>query len=81
MDRFHRDSRGQDTRNGRVCQFCSRMDPEFASRKPVDRLVQTQLDDIASAHLTEDGYVRHRIAELTKMRAFHVQGEGLQKSA
>jgi len=69
MDRFHRESHGQDTRNGRECQFCSLMDPQFSQRKAIDRLVQGKLPDIASAHLTEDGYVQHRIAELRKKRA------------
>jgi hypothetical protein len=28
------------------------------------------LEDTASAHITEDGYVKHRIAELVKRRLF-----------
>jgi hypothetical protein len=44
------------------------MDPNFASRRPMDRMVLYKLDDNASAHLTEDGYVKHRIAELMKKR-------------
>lgn len=78
---FHRDSRGQDTRNGRECGFCSLMDPDFAKRKPMDRLVQSKLDDIAPAHLTEDGYVRHRIAELIRRRASLFPSPDLRKSA
>lgn len=65
---FHRDSRGQDTRNGRECQFCSTADPDFHKRQPMDRLVQAKLEDSAAAHFTEDGYVRHRIAELLQRR-------------
>jgi hypothetical protein len=34
----------------------------------MDRLVLSKLDDTAAAHLTEDGYVKHRIAELLKKR-------------
>ena len=66
MDLFHRESLGKDTRTGRECQFCSGLDPNFAKRDPLDRLVVSNLSDTAAAHLTEDGYVRHRIAELKK---------------
>jgi len=69
MDRFHRSSRGEDTRNGRECQFCHAMDPDFGRRMPMDRLVHSTLDDTASAHLTEEGYVKHRIAELVRKRS------------
>jgi hypothetical protein len=69
MDRFHRKPEHTDTRNGRECRFCSSMDPDFSRRHPIDRMVVPKLDDTASAHLTEDGYVRHRIAELVKRRA------------
>jgi hypothetical protein len=44
----------------------------------MDRLVLSKLDDTASAHLTEDGYVKHRIAELMNKRAV---GMSLVKSA
>ena len=56
------------------------MDPEFASRRPMDRMVVHKLEDTASAHLTEDGYVKHRIAELIKKRAV-VFNAPLQRSA
>lgn len=79
MDLFHRKYQGIDTRTGRDCQFCRQADPDFAKRKPMDRLVQS--DDIASAHLTEDGYVKHRIAELMKKRPFRFVDEGVAKSA
>lgn len=69
MDLFHRELQGKDTRTGRDCQFCFRVDPDFVKRDPMDRLVLSQLDDTAAAHLTEDGYVKHRIAELLKKRA------------
>ena len=71
MDPFHRKSEGADTRTGRDCQFCFRSDPDFSKRKPIDRLVLSKQDDSASAHLTEDGYVKHRLAELVKLRARH----------
>jgi hypothetical protein len=39
------------------------------------------LDDTAAAHITEDGYVKHRIAELMKKRAFGTIEGSLPKSA
>lgn len=69
MDLFHRQHEHTDTRSGRECSFCSTMDPDFATRRPIDRMVVPKLDDTASAHLTEDGYVKHRIAELVKKQA------------
>jgi hypothetical protein len=64
MDFYHRSLKGRDTHHGRECQFCRLADPDFERRKPVDRLVQSERSDGASAHLTEDGHVKHRIAEL-----------------
>lgn len=65
MDLVHRKPQHGDTRTGRDCRFCHRLDPEFSSRKPMDRWVVKELDDTASAHLTEDGYVKHRMLEMT----------------
>jgi hypothetical protein len=83
MDLFHRKSqgKGKDTPTGRDCQFCYRVDPDFTQREPMDRLVLSMLDDTAAAHLTEDGYVKHRIAELTRKRATGCIDSGLAKSA
>ena len=81
MDTFHRNSQGQDTRYARECEFCLHMDPEFAQRKPMDRLVRSKMDEGASSHLTEDGYVRHRIAELLRKRANSVPNGSWLKSA
>jgi hypothetical protein len=81
MDLFHRDPHNQDTRNSRECLFCRQMDPNFARRRPMDRLVQTKLEDAASAHLTEEGYLRHRIAELARLRARLAPQPELRKSA
>jgi hypothetical protein len=81
MDLFHRESLGKDTPTGRECQFCRRADPDFAKRDPMDRLVLSMLDDTAGAHITEDGYVKHRIAELMKKRPFGTIGAALPKSA
>jgi len=81
MDLFHRPSRGQDTRTGRECQFCRNMDPAFFGRQPMDRLVQSKLEDVASAHMTEEGYLKHRIAELVKKQAAMSTGSALPRSA
>lgn len=81
MDLFHRESLGKDTPIGRDCQFCSHADPDFAKRDPMDRLVLSMLDDTAAAHITEDGYVKHRIAELMKKRPFGPMDGVLPKSA
>src|SRR5690242_5559088 len=55
-----------DPQPGRRCQFCEEFDPDFEQRKPMDQLVAVQANDIASAHLTEDGHVTHRLMELRK---------------
>jgi len=57
------------------------MDSNFAQRRPMDRLVQTSLEDVAAAHLTEEGYLRHRIAELSVLRARLQPQPDLRKSA
>jgi len=83
MDLFHRKSqvKGKDTPTGRDCQFCYRADPDFTKRDPMDRLVLCKSDDTAAAHLTEDGYVKHRIAELLKKRALGGISTGLARPA
>ena len=81
MDLFHRESLGKDTPTGRDCQFCYRADPDFSKRDPLDRIVLAQLEDTASAHLTEDGHVKHRIAELLKKRGLGRIDTKLLKSA
>jgi hypothetical protein len=52
-----------DTRTGRDCQFCQH-DPEFENRNPIDRLVSSKQNDTAAVHMTENGYVLHRMLEL-----------------
>jgi hypothetical protein len=83
MDLFHRKSqgKGKDTPSGRDCQFCNSVDPNFSKRDPMDRLVLSMLDDTAAAHLTEDGYVKHRIAELSKKQSLDGIEIDLAKSA
>jgi hypothetical protein len=44
------------------------MDPEFAKRTPIDRWVQGKLEGSATSHLSENGYVRHRIFEIVAKR-------------
>jgi hypothetical protein len=58
-----------DTRSSRLCEFCRELDPQFPQRRPVDQMVATSRKPIASAHLTEDGYVRHRMLELRRITA------------
>lgn len=69
MDSYHRKPQENDSRTGRDCQFCLQMDPEFAKRVPIDRWVQGKLEDSASSHLSENGYVRHRIFEIAARRS------------
>ncbi len=56
-----------DTRSSRPCEFCREFDPQFRERRPVDQMVASSRKAVASAHLTEDGYVRHRMLELRQM--------------
>jgi len=53
-----------DTRSSRPCEFCRELDPHFIHRRVVDQMVAGNRKPLASAHLTEDGYVRHRMLEL-----------------
>ena len=57
-----------DTRSGCPCEFCKQLDPHFPKRRPLDQLVIANRKHTASAHLTEDGYVRHRVLELGKLK-------------
>ncbi|MGD0215728.1 MAG: hypothetical protein ABSB87_21100 [Terriglobales bacterium] len=56
-----------DTRSSRPCEFCREFDPQFPQRRPLDQVVTGGRKAIASAHLTEDGYVRHRMLELRRI--------------
>jgi hypothetical protein len=58
-----------DTRSSRPCEFCRELDPKFRERRPLDQMVASSRKAIASAHLTEDGYVRHRMLELRQIAA------------
>ena len=58
-----------DTRSSRRCEFCQELDPQFIERRPLDQMVATSRKATASAHLTEDGYVRHRILELRRIHS------------
>ena len=58
-----------DTRSSRPCEFCRELDPQFPQRSPLDQMVAGSRKAIASAHLTEDGYVRHRMLELRRITA------------
>ncbi len=56
-----------DTRSSRPCEFCRELDPQFPQRRPLDQMVAASRKANASAHLTEDGYVRHRMLELRRI--------------
>jgi len=56
-----------DTCSSRPCEFCREFDPQFRERRPLDQMVARSRKAIASAHLTEDGYVRHRVLELRRI--------------
>jgi hypothetical protein len=58
-----------DTRSSRPCEFCQELDPQFPQRRPLDQMVAASRKANASAHLTEDGYVRHRMLELRRLAA------------
>jgi hypothetical protein len=51
-------------RTGRDCQFCQNSDPNFRKRNPLDRLVVSNASDNAASHMTENGYVEHRMLEI-----------------
>lgn len=56
-----------EVRSSGVCEFCKDLDPQFSHRHPLDQMVGVSRKNSASAHLTEDGYVRHRIVELDRL--------------
>lgn len=58
-----------EVRSCRPCEFCQELDPQFHHRHPMDQMVSANRKSSASAHLTEDGYVRHRIVELNRLSA------------
>jgi len=62
MERLHLRPH-QDIRTARECQFCRHSDPNFGQRPAMDRMASKQ-DDTAAAHMTENGYVRHRMLEI-----------------
>jgi hypothetical protein len=64
VDRLHRKPQHEETRTGRDCRFCQNSDPDFGERDPMDRLVCSGLNDTAAAHMTEDGYIKHRLFEI-----------------
>ena len=64
MDSYHRKPSKHDSRTGRDCRFCGQFDADFSSRNQLDRTVIAEVGDTASAHVTEDGYLRHRMVEL-----------------
>jgi hypothetical protein len=55
-------------KNQQMVEKGENYDPAFGKRAPMDKLVYGELNDDATAHMTEDGYVRHRILEMTRRR-------------
>jgi hypothetical protein len=55
-----------DPPSGKPCEFCKRFDPEFERRNPIDQLVGAPGNHSAPSHLTEDGHIKHLLAELKK---------------
>jgi hypothetical protein len=53
-------------RAGKLCSYCQDLDPSFTSRPALDQLV-AGINHSAHAHVTEDGYVRHRMIELGQL--------------
>ena len=66
MDQFHRTCTG-DTPTSRPCAFCQQSDVNFDNRSQLDQLVVGA--DKAAAHITEEGHIRHRLAELRLLRS------------
>jgi hypothetical protein len=80
MDSFHRKPTF-DTHTNRTCAFCKQTDPNFARRSLLDQLVKDS--DTAGGHITEEGYLRHRIAELRilKLRSDPSLGKTARQAA
>ena len=82
MDSYHRQQLHKDYRTGRDCQFCLQFDPDFTTRNPIDRTVQEDSEDSAASHLSENGHVRHRISEISRLRKQgRAVGDTLSRSA
>ena len=56
-----------ESRSGRLCKFCQEFDPRFSERQPFDQMVGANGRNSASSHLTENGYIRHRMMELNQL--------------
>jgi hypothetical protein len=63
MDRIHFRPHVE-TRTGENCKFCLSSDPEFATRRPMDKVVLSRQNGAASAHMSENGYILHRLLEI-----------------
>ncbi len=82
MDSYHRQPQHREQADGRDCQFCARVDPNFTKRVPIDRWVHGGPEDSATAHLSENGHVFHLMLQMAKKRAQGpVEDAALPKSA
>jgi hypothetical protein len=64
VDSLHRKPQPKETRIGRDCQFCQQFDPGFGKRDPMDRFICPEREHTASAHMTENGHIMHRLVEI-----------------
>ena len=64
---YHRQATKHETRSAHMCSFCQLTDPGFNTRKAVDQVILCGMLESARAHVTEEGFLRHRMAELRLM--------------
>jgi len=60
---FHRASSKHEVHGVRTCDLCGSHDPTFEQRDPLDKLIAAGAEVTARSHITENGYVRHRLVE------------------
>ena len=63
MERLHLRPH-QESGAGRDCRFCRQSEADFEKRAPIDRLICAKHEDVATGHVSENGYIRHRILEI-----------------
>ena len=65
MDPLNSEPLPKETRTGRDCQFCRCFGPEFGKRDLMDRLVHSEVQHTATARLTKNDHIKHRLLEIT----------------
>lgn len=66
---YHREANKHEIRSSHLCAFCQLSDPGFTARKTVDQMILCGMRESARAHVTEEGFLRHRMAELRLLAA------------